>query len=142
MRSCAGACTLRGCRIRGRHHNTSPSSEALRFCAPKRAARDGKIPGVSQPLSYSPPEKTEKLPTAVWVLIWTLSGVLLLFLVTALLPDPHRPTKEGDRVKCASNLHEIGQTLLAYANSHDHQFPDSLPTLAAQSELGAWTFTC
>jgi hypothetical protein len=57
--------------------------------------------------------------------------LLLLFVLSALfVSGAHRPTEQANRVKCVSNLRQIGESLLAYAAEHGHQFPDSLPALA------------
>lgn len=71
------------------------------------------------------------------------SAVTLITLAIAfLLPTLCRSSEQADRVKCASNLRQIGQALSAYADAHAGRFPPDLAALAAASELTPATFIC
>lgn len=97
----------------------------------------------------------------VWQWGWTLRGfalVLLMFVAgtgavgaihqvnwLARSPEPMFRAQWGDRanrVKCASNLWQIGQAMNLYAQEHGGQFPDDLPALILHADLVADNFVC
>jgi prepilin-type N-terminal cleavage/methylation domain-containing protein/prepilin-type processing-associated H-X9-DG protein len=49
-------------------------------------------------------------------------GIIAL-LISILLPSLNRARETANRVKCASNLRQIGQAILLYANENKQQFP-------------------
>jgi Tfp pilus assembly protein PilE len=53
-----------------------------------------------------------------------LMVVVLVLLVSAVLPAISRSTRHSaNRVECGSNLRQIGQAMLLYANDNNGQFP-------------------
>jgi prepilin-type processing-associated H-X9-DG protein len=48
---------------------------------------------------------------------------LILVAIAFLLPTTHHTRGDGNRVKCASNLRQIGQALLMYANDNKGAYP-------------------
>ncbi|MGA2497267.1 MAG: hypothetical protein ABSH20_05975 [Tepidisphaeraceae bacterium] len=48
----------------------------------------------------------------------------------------------ANRVKCASNLRQIGQAIRLYANDNGGRFPDSLPVLVTSTDLNPEVFVC
>lgn len=68
---------------------------------------------------------------------------LLLTLATlTMLPALCRSSEQANRVKCASNLRQIGQALSTYADSHGGQFPPTIEALADASDLSPAVFDC
>jgi prepilin-type processing-associated H-X9-DG protein len=65
-----------------------------------------------------------------------------LALGMVLLPRVTVCGESADRVKCASNLRQIGQALLIYANANSNVLPPDLPTLFRSSELTAEVMVC
>lgn len=61
---------------------------------------------------------------------------------TLLLPMLCRSSEQANRVKCSSNLRQIGYALSAYADAHSGRFPPDLATLAAASDLTSAAFVC
>ncbi|HSV14035.1 MAG TPA: prepilin-type N-terminal cleavage/methylation domain-containing protein, partial [Tepidisphaeraceae bacterium] len=60
-------------------------------------------------------------------------GIIAL-LISILLPSLNRARETANRVKCASNLRQIGQAILLYANENKQQYPRTvLGTAAAAS---------
>ena len=68
--------------------------------------------------------------------------LLLAVAVSLILPTLCRSREPANRVKCASNLRQIGDALATYASSHGGRFPPDLQTLALDSDLTAATFVC
>jgi prepilin-type processing-associated H-X9-DG protein len=47
-------------------------------------------------------------------------------------------TRDG----CANNLHQIGLAMLLYANAHGGEYPDSLTTIARETDLNPVVYVC
>ena len=97
-----------------------------------------------------------------WRMRWTLGGFLIIFLMfisgmatigaahqTAWLihsPEPllrtSRVLEVANRIKCASNLRQIGEALTIYADTHGHQFPNDLSALLRGGDLYSSTLVC
>jgi prepilin-type processing-associated H-X9-DG protein len=96
-----------------------------------------------------------------WRWRWTLAGAGLVFLMfsagigatgvvhqtawlaTSPVPLVHERTREeASRVKCASNLRQIGQALQLYASDHGGHYPDDLLTLLINEDLTPGNFIC
>lgn len=64
-------------------------------------------------------------------------------MIAVVLPDLCRPRETANRVKCASNLKQLGSALLVYANAHDGHYPDTLEQLVlADMDLTKDVFVC
>src|SRR3982750_4076803 len=71
------------------------------------------------------------------VLVWGV-GILVIggMLISILLPSLCRSSETANRVKCASNLRQIGQAIALYAQAHAGQYPPSLAVLPAEEDFG------
>lgn len=67
---------------------------------------------------------------------------VLTLLTLILLPTLCRAREPANRVKCASNLRQIGQAIAAYVDSHGGHFPPTFQALAAASDLTPAVFAC
>ena len=67
-----------------------------------------------------------------------LVSVALLFL----LPTLGRAREPSKRIRCGSNMRQIGQALQLYAADFNGQFPPDLETLAANSDVLLDTLIC
>lgn len=74
--------------------------------------------------------------TLLIVSAWIL-GSLFVF---APEHDPHGPVSR--QVRCASNLRQIGQTMLLYANDHGGLYPDRPEELFTIEGVGPEIFVC
>jgi prepilin-type processing-associated H-X9-DG protein len=78
----------------------------------------------------------------------TLGGVsilvtpVLLLLISILLPALTRAREQANRVKCASNMKQIGLAIAMYSNSNGGQFPTDLKKLYESADLSSAVFTC
>lgn len=93
--------------------------------APAAAAAPRPVPDAQAPA----PRRTR---TPGWVVAaMSLGGaaVLVLLLVLVLLPPLNRAREQARRVQCASNMRQIGQAMMIYANGNAMQFPDKLDKL-------------
>jgi predicted Zn finger-like uncharacterized protein/prepilin-type processing-associated H-X9-DG protein len=75
----------------------------------------------------------------------SLGGALLLLspcLVSIMLPSLGRARETANRVKCASNMRQIGQALLLYANENRGAYPPKLEDLLLTQDITAEVFTC
>src|SRR5206468_445311 len=62
--------------------------------------------------------------------------------VSVLLPSLSRARETANRVKCASNMRQIGQGMLLYANEHKGDYPPDLATLAREEDMAPGMFIC
>jgi prepilin-type processing-associated H-X9-DG protein len=70
-----------------------------------------------------------------------LSIAAVLLLGSAFLPTLCRPREAANRVKCSSNLRQIGTAISLYASAHGGVLPDSFGTLAHSADLVPEVFT-
>jgi len=63
-------------------------------------------------------------------------------LVSILLPSLNRARETANRVKCGSNMRQIGQAMLLYSNENKSKFPADLGTLVKTEEISIECFTC
>src|SRR3954464_10970458 len=64
-------------------------------------------------------------------------GIIAL-LISILLPSLNRARETANRVKCASNLRQIGQAILLYANENKGAYPRTYgPGNVAQGQAAA-----
>jgi prepilin-type N-terminal cleavage/methylation domain-containing protein/prepilin-type processing-associated H-X9-DG protein len=63
-------------------------------------------------------------------------GIIAL-LISILLPSLNRARETANRVKCASNLRQIGQAILMYANENKQQYPRTIQATVA-SPVPTW----
>jgi prepilin-type processing-associated H-X9-DG protein len=66
--------------------------------------------------------------------------LLIVLLVLILLPPLNRAREQNNRVKCASNMRQIGQAIFIYASVNGGQFPDRLDKLLPYT--GSNVFVC
>jgi prepilin-type processing-associated H-X9-DG protein len=58
------------------------------------------------------------------------------------MPSLCRSSETANRVKCASNLRQIGQAIALYAQANGGQYPPSLAVLLAQGQVSAEVMVC
>jgi prepilin-type processing-associated H-X9-DG protein len=87
----------------------------------------GPVPAT--PLGYSPPpppgSSTRKVLIIVLACVLGIGLFLCVCLSSILLPSLNRAREQAQRVKCASNLRQIGQAAQLFANDHNGNFPDT-----------------
>jgi len=59
-----------------------------------------------------------------------------------LVPSMGKPREKANQVKCGSNLRQIGQAIMMYANDHRGQYPDSFAELISDQDLSTEVFIC
>ena len=69
-----------------------------------------------------------------------LVGLVLLFGIFA--PSLCRSRETANRVKCASNLRQIGQAILLYAHDNGGHYPQKLGQLLTTQDITVEVFTC
>ena len=68
---------------------------------------------------------------------------ILPLLISILLPSLNRAREAGNRVKCASNLRQLGLAAMMYANENKGAYPPDLPTLyKADGQLDPHVLIC
>jgi prepilin-type processing-associated H-X9-DG protein len=94
-----------------------------------------------------------------WRLRWTLGGFAIIALMftagmaaigvahqTAWLVTSREPlfrrVPGANRMKCASNLRQIGLACLMYANDHGGKFPDDFKTVLLNEDITSEIFVC
>jgi prepilin-type processing-associated H-X9-DG protein len=63
-------------------------------------------------------------------------------MVSVLLPSLNRARETANRVKCASNLRQIGMAVLLYSNDNHGKYPPDLGTLIKTEDITASVFVC
>ena len=97
------------------------------------------VPTRPQVLDYGgPPPKRSAKP----YILGTVVGVALVLLIISILLPSQNGGGTHPRVKCASNLRQIGQAILLYANENNGRYPDKLQTLLLTEEITSDVFTC
>src|SRR5437588_4164745 len=91
------------------------------------------------PLDYAAPER--RRPRTHPAIGWTAFGALAFLVIASILPFPQRPREPSNRVKCSSNMRQIGQALQMWANDHGGRFPDQLSD-ALDEDLTPSVFNC
>lgn len=66
----------------------------------------------------------------------------ILVLISVLLPSLCRSGEGANRVKCASNMKQIGLAAMMYANDHGGAFPDDLESLLTTEDIVPATMNC
>jgi hypothetical protein len=75
--------------------------------------------------------------------LWLGAVQLSLFLAALMvLPSTGRPREPAQRLKCASNLRQIGQGIQIYAHEHGGAFPSALDDLLISGDLTSEIFIC
>jgi prepilin-type processing-associated H-X9-DG protein len=77
---------------------------------------------------------------AVGIAVLSLASVLGVGSV--LLPSMNRTTCCSNRLRCASNLRQIGQGIQMYANENRGSFPDDFAVLLLTQDLTSYEFVC
>jgi predicted Zn finger-like uncharacterized protein/prepilin-type processing-associated H-X9-DG protein len=68
-----------------------------------------------------------------------LAGVCM---ISVLLPSLNRARETANRVKCASNMRQIGQAILLYSNDNRGAYPDTLEQLLTTQDITSEVFVC
>jgi len=109
--------------------------------AVERAAAPASTATVA-PAAQNSPRRPAKRMSGWAVAASSVGGaaVLILLLVLVLLPPLNRAREQANRVKCASNLRQLGQAMFIYASVNGGQFPDRIDRLL--SFAGSNVFVC
>jgi len=67
---------------------------------------------------------------------------MLPVMIAILLPSLNRARETANRVRCASQMRQIGQALLLYANANQGQYPPKLEDLILNENMVSGTFVC
>jgi len=67
---------------------------------------------------------------------------LIALLIGVLLPSLCRSRESSNRVKCASNMKQIGLAAIIWAQGHGGKFPDDLDSLVDGADLAPAVFNC
>lgn len=73
---------------------------------------------------------------------WLLAAVLVYFILDAMFATPPNRRDLANKIKCASNLKQIGLAISMYAKNNGGQYPDQLKTLILSEDLYLGAFIC
>jgi len=76
-------------------------------------------------------------------LVWAV-GIFVIggMLIAVTLPSLCRASETANRVKCGSNLRQIGQAITLYAQDRGGQYPPSLAVLLSTEDITAEVMIC
>jgi prepilin-type processing-associated H-X9-DG protein len=98
------------------------------------------------PLGYGPPAPPptsgSKVALIVLACVIGVGVVVCGCMASILLPSLNRAREAAQRVKCASNLRQVGQAIHMYANENGGTFPDTLDRVLATQDLTADVYVC
>jgi prepilin-type processing-associated H-X9-DG protein len=82
--------------------------------------------------------------SAARIVAWTIGGILCFGVgIAFLLPNLGRPRDPSNRVKCASNLRQIGLACLLYANEDPRgRFPARFEDILLKEDITSEVFCC
>ena len=63
-------------------------------------------------------------------------------MASIMLPSLNRARETANRVKCGSNMRQIGQGILLYANENRGKYPPDLGSIVLKEDLAPVVFTC
>ena len=119
-------------------------SGILGFCLPVLGGLVAIVTGIIGLVRTRDPRVGGKGLAIAGISVGVVSIVVNGCTMSILLPSLNRAREQANRIKCASNMRQIGQALHMYAASNGGQFPPDLPTLLAAPGLGvdSATFVC
>ena len=79
------------------------------------------------------------LATALSPQLSSMQGPLA---VSILLPSLTRGREKANQIKCASNMRQIGQGIMIFANDNKGRYPDDLGEMLVSSQLSTEVFVC
>ena len=93
------------------------------------------------PLDYAGPSSNPRRRTHP--LTWVIASLVIPLLAYSILTTPslHFSPSVANRVKCGSNLRQIGQAIMLYANENQGRYPDKLGDLIVEDMTTA-AFIC
>lgn len=112
-----------------------PSARALSVAAAARPA-----PALQPPPGEPASPRRKMSGWAVAAMSVGGPALLILMLLLVLLPPIQRAREQANRVKCASNLRQVGQAIFIYASVNGGRFPDRLDKLLPYA--GSNVFVC
>ena len=92
--------------------------------------------------SAAPKDSPGRRGLAWGMLVVGCAPAAITLLALLLLPSMGRAREPANRVKCASNLRQIGQAIQMYANGHGGRFPPTLGTLLLTEDITSEVFVC
>ncbi len=92
-------------------------------------------------LDYATPQPGSRRSTRQVIFLTGGFVLLALFIASVLLSSFNPPRVESNRVKCSSNLRQIGQAMLLYANDSGGKYPDHIEDLLVE-EITPDVFVC
>lgn len=101
------------------------------------------LPPHAGPFGQLPPPRKGLHPGLIAVMIVVPVGLVMCLLLSAMLvPALSRARETANRVKCASNLRQIGQAIAMYAGKHGGAYPPDFSTLLATGQIPVRVFEC
>lgn len=76
------------------------------------------------------------------ICVGTVGMIFMACMLSILLPSLNRARETANRVKCASNLRQLGQAMLMYANENRGVYPPTPELLLLTQDISADVFNC
>jgi prepilin-type processing-associated H-X9-DG protein len=115
----------------------------ISFCIPFFASVVAIVTGIVGIVKTSRPRVGGRGMAIAGLVLGLLSMFTALPLeIGIMLPALNRAREQANRVKCASNMRQIGLAAIMYANAHGGQFPDDLDTILTSGTLQPFVVIC
>jgi prepilin-type processing-associated H-X9-DG protein len=115
---------------------------ALGFVVPVIGGLLGLIFGIVGLQRSKRPGGSGFTPAVVGIVLSGMSLLVMPCMISILLPSLNRARETANRVKCASNLRQIGQAMLLYANENGGAYPPRPEDLLLTQEITSSIFVC
>ena len=112
------------------------------FCMPLIAGIAAIVTGIIGLTKTSNPRVGGKGLAIAGISLGGLSLLSLPLLIAILLPALNRAREQANRVKCASDMKQIGLAIAQYENDNQLQLPPDLQTLESAANLPPAVFLC
>jgi predicted Zn finger-like uncharacterized protein/prepilin-type processing-associated H-X9-DG protein len=114
----------------------------LGFCLPLLASIPAIIFGILGIRQANQPDGNGRGMAIAGLVLGCVSMVFMALPLAVMLPALNSAKERANRVKCASNLRQIGMAMALYSNEHRGQLPPNVQVMVTEMDLGLSALCC